>query len=386
VPPFLSALSVAILITACGSTARRLDASSPGLLDLGDDAVTSPELDTIARDAGLGPSLDSNEDDVGAPGFDGQPYGVDATGGNHGCELQCGSASCCASLLVPGGTMTRTEDILDGGVAVETVAPFFLDKFEVTVGRFRAFVEAYDEAKPADGAGAHPLIPQSGWSTTYWDRYLPASKSDLVAWIHCQNYPRSLPSNIYCPECDCGSTEDVTWTDEPGSHETFPVDFVNWYMAFAFCAWDGGRLPTEAEWEFAAAGGDERRVYPWGNDSPTAERANYHARSDLSTSVFVAVGSTPLGDGRWGHSDLAGSVWEWVLDYSSTSLPATCDNCANLEPYEKDDYVWRVVRGGGWSSWASEIRVAFRGTTDEPGHPPTFAGPGFRCARDGVKP
>ena len=137
VPPFLSALSVAILITACGSTARRLDASSPGLLDLGDDAVTSPELDTIARDAGLGPSLDSNEDDVGAPGFDGQPYGVDATGGNHGCELQCGSASCCASLLVPGGTMTRTEDILDGGVAVEEAGAPVKNGSAITAGDVR---------------------------------------------------------------------------------------------------------------------------------------------------------------------------------------------------------------------------------------------------------
>jgi formylglycine-generating enzyme len=387
VPPLLSTLSTTILIAACGSTARRLDASPPRSLDSGDDVAASPEVDVNLHDAGPGPSLDSNEDLGGASGRDGQPFGGEATGGNHGCEqLQCGSASCCTSLLVPGGTMTRTEDILDGGVAVETVAPFFLDKFEVTVGRFRAFVEAYDEAKPAEGAGAHPLIPQSGWSSLYWDRYLPASKSDLIAWIHCQNDLSLPPSDIICSSCQCGSTEDLTWTDEPGPNETFPVNFVSWYMAFAFCAWDGGRLPTEAEWEFAAAGGDESRVYPWGPHPPSEERANFHARSDRPMSPFVAVGSTPLGDGRWEHNDLAGSVWEWVLDYSSDSLPSTCDNCANLAPYEKDEYVWRVIRGGGWNSWANELRIAFRAGTDTPGMPPQLSGPGFRCARDGVRP
>ena len=313
------------------------------------------------------------------------PGGVDGENRRGRCgDLKCGAESCCESLLVPGGTMIRTEDILDGGVAELIVAPFLLDKFEVTVGRFRQYIEDYDRARPAEDDGAHPLIPYSGWYG-WFDGFLPATQSDLLTWIHCQNYTVPTPANHHCiPRilCECQSqTEWVTWTDAAGPNESLPVNFVNWYMAFAFCIWDGGRLPTEGEWEFAAAGGAERRVYPWGDAPPTPEYANYGAEGDAPFAGLVPVGTRPLGNGRWGHSDLAGNAAEWVLDYASESLPASCENCANLEAQVPVDAteLSRVVRGGWARGGPTDIRVAARGIG-----PPDGSGVGFRCARDVV--
>jgi formylglycine-generating enzyme required for sulfatase activity len=72
------------------------------------------------------------------------------------------------------------------------------------------------------------------------------------------------------------------------ANDQYPMNCVNWYEAFAFCIWDGGRLPTEAEWEYAAAGGDENRIYPWGNDVAEPLPASYAATGN---SPRIAVGS-----------------------------------------------------------------------------------------------
>src|SRR5204863_2775333 len=96
---------------------------------------------------------------------------------------------------------------------------------------------------PADASGAHPKIAGSGWSAA-WNKNLPANTAALRAAMKCHEAYQS-------------------WTDAPSSNETKPVNCLDWYSAFAFCAWDGGRLATEAEWNYAAAGGSEQRYYPW---------------------------------------------------------------------------------------------------------------------------
>ncbi|MCP4247194.1 MAG: formylglycine-generating enzyme family protein, partial [bacterium] len=169
-----------------------------------------------------------------------------------------------------------------------TVASYVLDRFEVTVGRFRKFVDQYSGTPPASGAGQHPLIAGSGWQST-WDAMLPDSQAALISDLKYQQ---------------------PTWTDTPGV-EARAINNVSWYVAFAFCVWDGGRLPTEAEWEYAAAGGTENRLYPWGG-AAAVDQANY---SDSGNNRFIVVGSYPSGQGRWGQDDLAGGMSEWVLDW-----------------------------------------------------------------------
>ena len=240
-----------------------------------------------------------------------------------------------------------------------TIASFSLDTFEVTVGRFRQFVEQYDGTPPPDGTAAHPLISGSGWNSA-WNSELPSSKTILI---------NNLKSQF-----------GATWTDSIGENETSPINCVSWYEAFAFCAWDGGRLPTEAEWEYASAGGNENRLYPWGQEEPDFYTHALFCELGGWCDPFTDVGSRPAGAGRWGHHDLAGSMWEWSLDWLDTSWfggnGASCIDCANLNTASE-----RVVRGGSWNSAASDLRAAFRPNSVEgppSSHYFTF---GIRCAR-----
>ncbi len=126
---------------------------------------------------------------------------------------------------------------------------------------------------------------------------------------------------------------------------------MDWYEAYAFCIWDGGFLPSEAEWEYAAAGGSQQREYPWGSVAPGTASLyaiydGYYpsgsAASAISVSNIAPVGTATKGAGAWGQLDLAGSVWEWVLDYSA-GYGSPCTDCADLTSSNS-----RVDRGGGF--------------------------------------
>jgi formylglycine-generating enzyme len=267
--------------------------------------------------------------------------------------------SCCKSLLVPGGSFKRdfdhSDDYGDDSFAA-TISPFLLDKFEVTVGRFRQFVSAYTEVvtttlKAGAGKSAH-MADDSGWDS---DFVMPATKDALIAELK---------------SCSEGPT---MWSDEVTVNNDSPLNCVSFNIAYAFCIWDGGRLPTEAEWNFAAAGGNQQRVYPWippvSGPDITDEYANY---GDANPGP-VAVGSKPLGNGRWGQADLAGNLSEWTLDYFG-AYPTTCTDCLNTTAAG-----YRSVRGGTYASPADGLFVAARFGLD-PTTPRSYAG--FRCARD----
>jgi formylglycine-generating enzyme required for sulfatase activity len=276
---------------------------------------------------------------------------------------------------VAGGTFFRTYEVADGGVTGEadpaTVSGFRLDKYAVTVGRFRQFALAWNGGnRPQAASGKHthlnggrglansasPGAFEPGWIASDEDRVAPASPN---------------------PPCQ---EDGPTWTDVSGPNETLPMNCVNWYEALAFCIWDGGFLPSDAELEYAAAGGSQQREYPWGLADPgTANRyaiygCYYPDGSGMCSGLsgIAPVGMAVQGAGRWGQLDLAGNMWEWALDcYDSYAVP--CIDCSILTGDPP-----RVVRGGFFRDVAGLLLAANR---DEYDATDRFEVVGFRCAR-----
>jgi formylglycine-generating enzyme required for sulfatase activity len=297
----------------------------------------------------------------------------------HGVS-ECGKAreTCCKSAGVPTGSFKRSYNGVDSRNAsfAADLSAFNLDKYEVTVGRFRRFVEAWTSGwRPRAGAGKHRHLSsgsglslvsagnETGWQSS-WSSQLPSSAS---SWDQ---------------ELQCSLTY-ATWTPVPGSNEKRPINCVDWYAAYAFCIWDGGFLPSDAEWNFAAAGGNKHLYFPW--SSTDADTGIIPSMASYSTAADGCVGdgdpSCKLTDIRevgqypsstWGHFDLAGNLREWVLD-GNASYPSTCINCT-----ENPSLSSHVVRGGGFMDGPLRLSCAHRVTQS------AFEGgfdDGFRCAR-----
>lgn len=158
-----------------------------------------------------------------------------------------------------------------------------------------------------------------------------------------------------------------------------PAPCVNWTQANTYCAWIGGRLPTEAEWEKAARGPSPREnIYPWGNTAPDCTLLNYYNGTNYCVGIGSAavVGSYPTGASYYGALDMAGNVWEWVNDWYDDTYYATSPA---TDPQGPATGTNRVSRGGAFYLYAEDTRVSFRSLDS-----PTYAGIiiGFRCAQD----
>lgn len=194
---------------------------------------------------------------------------------------------------------------------------YYIDKYEVTTSRYAKFLQATGSVRPPEG------------------------------W---QELDQSQGGNL-------------------------PVVGVDWHDAEAYCRWAGRRLPSEAEWEKAARGTDER-IYPWGNDEPTAARARFgQPMTSPYKGGLAAVGSHEAGKSPYGVHDLTGNVSEWVADWYSESFPLS--DVRN--PKGPENGTGKVMRGGGWYDPAQRLTSTKR----------FFANPatcsddvGFRCARD----
>ena len=367
---------------------------------------------SAGRDGGAGSSHGSSGSRDASGSDEGGIGGGDGGGGGGGGTVplppscaprglgmtNCGTGteSCCTSLEVSGGTFYRTYNPvgLDGGAAraldggplgeadLATVSGYHLDKYLVTVGRFRQFVRVWNGGNgyaPAAGSGLHTYLhggqglENSGTAGSSGATYEPGWVASDDSFIDLTD------ENLdYC-------AEDSTWTSSATTQENLPISCVNWYEAYAFCIWDGGFLPSEAEWEYAAAGGNQQREFPWGATHPGSDSQYaiygydngvdcYFPTPGACTGVanFAAVGTTLAGAGRWGQLDLAGNVAEWNLDWYA---PFT-DPCVDAAGLTTADF--RVIRGGGFDRDAPAILPTY----PEGRYPSGRNGDvGFRCAR-----
>jgi formylglycine-generating enzyme required for sulfatase activity len=254
-------------------------------------------------------------------------------------------------VLIPGGTFVmgtdaasvpalqqrfnvRRRELFEAEIPAHpvTVAPFYMDKYEVTNEQFQAFLQANPEWGP-------DRIPRQ---------------------YHNGEYLKGWQGTAYSP-----------------GQARHPVVNVSWYAAIAYARWAGKRLPTEAEWEHAARGGLTGKQFPWGDEPPDPNLAKYGAAEGGPT----AVGSyAPNGYGLY---DMAGNVWEYCLDeWGPYLVGPQFSPVGGGSLYEGDSFravtTRRVIRGGSWQGSAVNLRVAYRDS-----HPPEGAGPhvGFRCVR-----
>ncbi len=237
---------------------------------------------------------------------------------------------------LPGGKFKMGDDQGEDNekpVHEVELSPFKISKYPITNAQFETFMKAGGYAE------------QKWWSKQGWE-YCQKENWEAPRW----------------------------WDDDRFNLPNQPVVGVSWFEAEAFCAWlseqrakaeERGvkserrivRLPTEAEWEFAARG-IEGRKYPWGNDEPTVERANY---KDSQINHTTAVGSYPLGVTPEGIFDLAGNVWEWCLDSYGEKYYAECKKkgvVKNPRGPQKGNY--RVLRGVAYYSDLNDLRGSLR--------------------------
>lgn len=162
-----------------------------------------------------------------------------------------------------------------------------------------------------------------------------------------------------------------------------PVVCVNWFDAQAYCGWAGARLPTEAEWEYAARG-PEARLFPWGN-AFDGSKLNYcdsncefewaDAATDDGYAATAPVSSYPQGASWCGTLDMAGNAHEWVADWYAAGYD---ENAPSQNPTGPPAGQFRILRGGSWGAVPGTVRGAYRGWPFPDIAASTI---GFRCAR-----
>lgn len=216
-----------------------------------------------------------------------------------------------------------------------TINSFYLDKYEVTNAQFQTFLSAHLE------------------------------------WLAVQ-IPKRFDNGNYLKDWNGGAF--------PEGKANHPVVNVSWYAAVAFCQSQGKRLPTEAEWEFAARGGLSNKTFPWGDAPVDKTRANYRG-SNLKTTT--PVGSYPANG--YGLFDMAGNVWEFMADeWAPYSASPQKNPVAGGNLFVDKSFLEvttrRVIRGGSWGGAPLNLRVTYRDS-----HPPDGARDfvGFRCAKSG---
>lgn len=274
-------------------------------------------------------------------------------------ERGCGLVSVAGGSFQMGSSEASTGQPLPGDVTVSSVV---VDTSEVTVARFRRFWLA-----------GHPVPPESV-------RY----PSGTILAVGAVAEPRSMATGAVC-----------NWTSSVGTRETHPLNCVDWWTAQAFCVWDGGRLPTEAEYEYVArirdvGGLPSPRRYPWGDATPVEMFSPYPRPTPCERAQFEncigedggrtrRVASFPANGGIF---DLSGNVAEWVADAADNYGVEPCwgpTPVALLNPVCNATGTARSTRGGSFGSGGRESLLASSRSSRAP--TATEDELGFRCVR-----
>lgn len=227
----------------------------------------------------------------------------------------------------------------------------------------------------------HPVEQPGGYGQPWKENELPEHEVTLPAYYIDRD---EVTTDLYAQFLtETGSIlhwhplQEIVWADghflPRDNAGLLPIQHVSWYDAATFCAWAGGRLPTEAEWERAARG-NTGSTFPWGEDWPSCRHAVFFTGNILCEREVQPVGSrSPLGDSSEGCHDLAGNVAEWVRDVYD-SYP---NSGSVTDPLGPEQGKYRVVRGGGFHEASASLRTTARW----PAKPTDRSvGVGFRCA------
>jgi formylglycine-generating enzyme required for sulfatase activity len=280
----------------------------------------------------------------------------------------------------------RTADyIISGGLT--TVSGFALDKYLVTVGRYRQFVAAWNGEggaapyRPVAGSGKHTHLNGGRGLAVLGSDGAPAGAE--LGWQDSYSaYVDPQADQSGCSHYAGREGTFTTWTATPAGRETLPINCVNWYEAYAFCIWDGGYLPTTAEWFYASTGGDQQRPYPWGSTAPGTSNqyaiygCYYNGSGDntcTGATNIAPVGSATAGAGRWGHLDLFGNLLAWHMGGTGNSV---CNDCVVLsEPFRevgKGHFDWPTLDPFGLGEGMTSQLLTHSSMST-----------GMRCARSG---
>jgi len=219
------------------------------------------------------------------------------------------------------------------------------------------------------------VMPEEDWVTIPAGEFQMGDEDTRVYTVNVDEFQigKYEVTNRQYDQCaKAGICAGSAYDDSKALH---PVVSVNWYDAVTYCEWVGGHLPTEAEWEKAARGTDER-TYPWG-EGIDCDHANYYGKdnaNDYCIGDTTPVGSYESGKSLYGVYDMAGNVWEWT---SSLYMGYPYDASDGREDMISSDY--RVLRGGSWSNDSYSARSVNRDRSD-PSYALNYV-VGFRCAR-----
>ena len=240
--------------------------------------------------------------------------------------------------------------------------PAGIEWVKIPAGKFTMGSDDYRDEKP----------PHKIYLNAYLIAKTPVTNAQFKQFIEAGGYKKKVfwSYNGWKWCLKKGRIQPRYWNDVKWNKPTYPVVGVSWYEAEAFCKWAKCRLPSEAEWEKAARGTDGRK-YPWGNQKPNKNLANFNRNVGRITQVGKY---SPAGDSPFGCVDMAGNIWEWCADWYNKDYYVNSPKSNPLGPETGTD---KVLRGGSWNYYES-LRVSNRLRNNPDGNGGYF---GFRCLR-----